>query len=391
MRIIALYLPQFHNIPENDKWWGKGFTEWTNVKRAIPLFKGHEQPRIPLDGNYYNLLDDDVKIWQANIAKKYGIYGFCYYHYWFNGKKLLEKPMEQMIVNKKVDMPFCICWANEAWTKRWIGDGNTTLISQTNGGPKDWELHFNYLIKFFKDDRYIFIDNKPIIFIYRPELIDDIEEMLANWEYLAKKNGLEGICPVAPIKKINEHSYNTKLFKYLIEYQPSIALNKTISNHDEFNHNMIYSIKSIREKINRFIEKKFGRNFNEYDPIYLIKKLFGIHRKLPTIYNYEKIWKNVENKPMFYNSIPMSFVGWDNTPRFGNNGSLYFGQSIDTFKKYFDIQIKNIKNNYNTDYLFFFAWNEWAEGSYLEPDEKNEYGYLEAIRDVLVTNNEFPF
>ena len=153
MKIIAFYLPQFHNIPENDEWWGDGFTEWVNVKAAKPLFEGHQQPKVPLNDNYYNLLDDNVKIWQAKIAKEHGVYGFCYYHYWFSGKMLLEKPMEQMLKNKAVDIPFCISWANETWTKAWVNDEKKVLILQKYGEKDEWKQHFDYLLPFFKDDR----------------------------------------------------------------------------------------------------------------------------------------------------------------------------------------------------------------------------------------------
>lgn len=149
MKVIAFYLPQFHNIPENNEWWGDGFTEWVNVMKAKPLFEGHVQPKVPLNNNYYDLLDDGVKIWQAETAKKYGIYGFCYYHYWFNGKLLLEKPMEQMLKNHKIDIPFCICWANEAWTKAWV-NSTQTLIPQKYGNKDDWKKHFEYLLPFSK-------------------------------------------------------------------------------------------------------------------------------------------------------------------------------------------------------------------------------------------------
>ena len=170
MKIIPFYLPQFHNIPENDEWWGNGFTEWTNIKSAKPLFEGHKQPKVPINGNYYDLLNDDVKIWQAELAKKYGIYGFCYYHYWFNGKMLLEKPMEQMLTNHNIDIPFCICWANAAWTKAWVGEEKKVLIPQTYGGRNEWEEHFFYFLPFFKDRRYIRENNKPVIIIYRPQI-----------------------------------------------------------------------------------------------------------------------------------------------------------------------------------------------------------------------------
>ena len=189
MRIIAFYLPQFHNIPENDEWWGDGFTEWVNVKKAEPIYEGHEQPRVPLDGNYYNLLDDDVKIWQAELAKKYGIYGFCYYHYWFNGKLLLEKPMEQMLENKKVDLPFCVCWANEPWTRAWVGE-KKVLIGQEYGTEKEWKEHFDYMLPFFRDDRYIKEDNRPLYVIYRPEIIPCLQEKKALEEQIAKDDQL---------------------------------------------------------------------------------------------------------------------------------------------------------------------------------------------------------
>lgn len=192
MKIIAFYLPQFHNIPENDEWWGDGFTEWVNVKKAKPLYEGHVQPKEPLDDNYYNLTDDDVKVWQSKLAKKYGVYGFCYYHYWFNGKLLLEKPMEQMLANPEIDTPFCICWANEAWTKAWV-NSTKMLIPQKYGEKKEWKEHFDYMLKFFKDDRYIKCDGKPLLVIYKPELIECGNEMIDYFQELAKEAGFPGL------------------------------------------------------------------------------------------------------------------------------------------------------------------------------------------------------
>ena len=175
VKIIPFYLPQFHEIPENNKWWGEGFTEWTNVRKAKPLFEGHRQPKIPLDNNYYNLMDDNVKIWQAKIAKEHGIFGFCYYHYWFkNGRKLLEKPAEQMLQNQEIDIPFCFCWANENWSKNWDGGNREVIMEQHYGGKQDWEMHFQYLLPFFRDKRYITVHGKPIFVIYKPEQIIDL-------------------------------------------------------------------------------------------------------------------------------------------------------------------------------------------------------------------------
>ena len=155
MKIIAVYLPQFHEIPENNEWWGKGFTEWTTMKKAKPLYEGHYQPRIPLNENYYNLLDPQVMEWQCKIAKEHGIYGFCFYHYWFDGHLLLEKPVEKYLQDEKCDLPFCICWANEHWTKAWEGKHNQVLIPRRYGGEKEWKEHFEYLLPFLKDPRYI--------------------------------------------------------------------------------------------------------------------------------------------------------------------------------------------------------------------------------------------
>ena len=187
---IAFYLPQYHSIPENDLAWGKGFTEWTNVKKAKPLFPGHYQPRIPLDQNYYNLEDSTVMKQQSVIAKDHGIFGFCYYHYWFkNGKKLLEKPIENMLKDPDVDIPFCLCWANESWTKRWNGRDGEIIVEQDYGAIDDWKAHFNYLFEFISDSRYITLDGKPIIIIYKPDEIPCMNDMMECWQNLALENG----------------------------------------------------------------------------------------------------------------------------------------------------------------------------------------------------------
>ena len=181
-RVLAYYLPQFHPIPENDEWWGKGFTEWVNVKKAKPLFPGHQQPVVPLEDNYYNLLSPETIGWQIELAKKYGIYGFCFYHYWFDGHMLLEKPMEIMRNDSSLNIPYCICWANENWTNAWNAEGDVkTLIQQTYGNRDEWERHFNYLLQFFQDPNYMLEDNKPFFIIYRPEIIPKLRQMLVYW------------------------------------------------------------------------------------------------------------------------------------------------------------------------------------------------------------------
>ena len=383
MKIVALYLPQFHNIPENDEWWGDGFTEWVNVKKAKPIFEGHHQPKVPLNNNYYDLLNDDVKIWQAQIAKEHGIYGFCYYHYWFNGKLLLERPMEQMLKNKAIDMPFCISWANEPWTKAWVNEERKVLIPQSYGGPEEWKEHFNYLLPFFKDDRYITVNGKPLFVIYRPNVISCMKDMIDEWNKLAISEGLPGICFAY---QQGECDWNNdplaEKFDYDIEFQPMYARHDMLSSKK----GLLSNIKAARRKIATFIEKRFG--------IDLLRIGAAKMRKITktNFLSYDDIWQTIlSSKPVRKNSIPGAFVRWDNTPRYGENAQIIRGETPEKIKKYMTAQIKKAKEDYSTDLMFIYAWNEWAEGGYLEPDEEYGNAYLEAIRNALKANDEFPW
>ena len=192
-KVLALHLPQYHRIPENDRWWGEGFTDWVNVRKAKPLFQGHEQPVVPLNNNYYDLSDTAAIRWQAQLAKQYGVYGFCYYHYWFSGRKLLEKPCELLLDHKDIDIKYCFCWANESWARTWDGKEHDVLMKQVYGGREDWTAHFDYLLPFFQDERYIRIDNKPVIFIYSCHRIADFDDVVAWWDELARENGFDGV------------------------------------------------------------------------------------------------------------------------------------------------------------------------------------------------------
>lgn len=385
MKIIAFYLPQFHDIPENDEWWGKGFTEWVNVKKAKPLYHGHEQPRIPLNENYYNLLDDDVKVWQARIAKEHGIYGFCYYHYWFGGKKLLEKPMEQMLENPAIDIPFCISWANEPWTKAWVNESKV-LIPQFYGKKNEWKEHFDYLLPFFKDDRYIKMDGKPFFVIYRAEVIDCLNEMLDYWNELAIENGFPGISfayqnltfDLVPNKDDSRFEYN-------IEFQPSYAWND-LNNQTKLQTSMTWNLmRDVRRWSYIQIEKIFGFDI----PRYLAGKKKQ-NEVLKT--DYDQVWQMIlARKCPESKNIPGAFVGWDNTPRKETRGQVYTGDTPEKFKKYLSEQIRHARDDYQKDMIFMYAWNEWAEGGYLEPDVRTGYKNLEAIREALIENQEFPW
>lgn len=371
MKIIAWYLPQFHSIPENDKWWGKGFTEWVNVKKAVPLCEGHNQPRIPLNDNYYNLLDDKVKMWQINLAKQYGIFGFCMHHYWFDGKLLLEKPLEQYLANKDLNLPFCICWANEHWTNQWASSSEKILIEQRYGGRKEWKQHFDYLLPFFNDTRYIKENGKPLFVIYRPELIECINDMLDYWQELAKESGLPGITfAYQGFKWDYVKDKDDSRFTYNIEYQPTLCWNEARQ-------------KTLAVKIQDSLPAWFMKLFVK--PLNYIKGIIASHETVnERVQDYDELWEKVLlHQPVSDKCIPGVFVDWDNTPRKGERGIYLKGATPVKFQKYFERMLEKAKHVYKKDYLFVFSWNEWAEGGYLEPDVKNGYGYLEAIKYAL--------
>jgi lipopolysaccharide biosynthesis protein len=346
MKIIAFYLPQYHQTPENDHWWGKGFTEWSNTRKARPLFTGHYQPREPYQEYYYDLTDPSARKWQTEIAKKHGIYGFCYYHYWFKGKQLLQRPFNEVLHTGQPDFPFCLSWANETWTRAWDGVGSV-LISQNYGNEKDWEEHFNYLLQAFLDKRYIRIQNKPIFLIYRPESIPCCEEMLNYWNKLANDVGLEGIYF---IKTLNGFWYKEqKGFNASVEFEP------------------MYTLRHDYPK---------NRTILDFRPAYV---------------DYDSVWNRITNRiPSNKDNkviIPGAFVDWDNTARRGRQSLVFTGVTPVKFGRYLNIQIQKAKKVYNSDFLFINAWNEWGEGTYLEPDKKHGFGYLEEVKKAIENNN----
>lgn len=380
MRVIALYLPQFHTIPENDEWWGKGFTEWVNVKKSKPLFNGHNQPRVPLNNNYYDLSNIDVMEWQADIAKKHGVYGFCFYHYWFGGKLLLEKPVENFL-NSNIDFHYCISWANEHWTNQWVSDNWDVLIEQRYGDCKEWEKHFKYLLPYFKDERYITNEGKPVFVIYKPELIHNRKEMLEYWNDLAIKEGLPGICFVFQRAEsiLGDKSTDMSMFDYCATYQPGLAVATINKSKEHFT-----TIRQLKRGFFRFFEDHF-----KFDSRSVVLTPQG---KGPKKYDYDEIWFHVLNdEDIFKNVIPCAFTDWDSTPRRGKRGFVMVNASPEKFREYFRKMIIISRKKYSTDMVFIFAWNEWAEGGYLEPDTLNEYGYLNAIKEVLDETNENPY
>ncbi len=355
--VIAIYLPQFHRIPENDEWWGEGFTEWTNVRKATPIFEGHVQPRIPLDRRFYDLSDPTELIRQMNIAKEYGIDGFCFYHYWFKGRKLLQAPVEELLNSEKIPLPFMLSWANEPWTRTWDGSkgAQTILMNQDYGSREDWIDHYRYLSQYFKRKEYIKVNNRPVMVIYNPSDITCRKEMFAVWNGCARRDGFEdGLFIINTHRMAIDREwpiYGDAVF----DFEPMATY------FDRFNH-------SIRMKaITKHRGNREDNKRNSYDVI--------DYSKFGELMVQKEVFKNVKHYLGF-------FTGWDNTPRRGIETRLIFdGNTPDAVRECFDLQYKRSIEACN-EFLFINAWNEWGEGAILEPDEINGYGYLEAIRRV---------
>lgn len=363
MKVIAFHLPQFHVIKENDEWWGQGFTEWNNVRKAKPLFLGHYQPRVPLNNNYYNLLDRGVRHWQGELAKKYGIYGFCFYHYWFNGKLLLERPLELMLKDGEPNLPFCLSWANEPWTRTWDGKEHEILMPQSYGDEKDWKIHFDYLLRFFEDGRYIKINDMPLFLIYRLDQVKNYESMIAFWRKLAKEQDFKDLYIAQIMNSFFDEDLASVDSRVLLEPM------NTINFHVPF-HSLNSFIRKGKVLANKTVFKN-SDNLPEF--------LLGTSK-------YDYIWKYILSRKAVGNTVPIfpgAFVDWDNSPRRGTSGFIITGAHPTKFKSYFGKLVEKTKNQYKTDYIFINAWNEWAEGAYLEPDNENRYGYLESIKNVL--------
>lgn len=363
-RLIAFYLPQYHPIPENDRWWGKGFTEWTNVRKAQPLFAGHNQPRIPGTLGYYDLRDPAIRSAQAELAQSFGIEGFCYWHYWFAGKRLLERPFKEVLESGEPAFPFCLGWANDSWTGIWHGAPGRILIRQTYPGEHDEKRHFYELLDAFRDPRYMRIDGKPIFLIYRPVDIPHQKAFIQHWNELARKGGMEGIYFLASVKNLNEIPHCDHGFSGIVTNEPSF----TLSRHFNF-------FKSRPYLLNRFILELTGLS---------LKKIFKKYSK-PYSYAYSE-FSNAVNLPITtrLDSYPCIVPNWDNTSRCGIDGIVLKNSSPALFQLCLRNAINRVKKNTPERRIVFIkSWNEWAEGNYLEPDQRYGYDYLQACREEV--------
>ncbi len=350
MKLLAIHLPAFHRIPENDMWWGEGFTEWDNVKSGKPLYKGHWQPIVPINGYYYDLSKDEDIERQFALAKEYSVYGFIFYHYWFHENRLLfEQPIAKIINNNKIEGHFCLCWANGTWITTWHGKDPNTLIKQEYGDETEWEQHLQYFLPIFKDNRYIKKENKPMLYIYNASEIPNYDQMISYWDNRLKEEGFDGIYIVEYISSKNRKLCSQKS-NAVVEFEPLYTTFFDISKAN---------------LAKRFLCKKFKRV--DYQ-------------------NYDKLWKYIIKRKRVYKDKPIQrgcFVGWDNSARKGKNSMIVKGATPEKFGKYLQLLMDNGRKYADDEFIVVNAWNEWSEGAYLEPDDKNGYAYLEQIKNII--------
>ena len=377
-RMIAFYLPQFHPIPENDEWWGKGFTEWTNVGKAKPLFRGHYQPRIPADLGYYDLRLPEVREAQAEMARYAGIEGFCYWHYWFgNGKRLLERPFNEVLESGKPDFPFCLGWANHSWTSKTWEKGTSrvrdAMLMEQVYSEEDYIIHFQEVLKAFKDPRYITVDGKPLFLIYDPLGIPDAASFIKIWRDLASDNGLAGIHFVGTAYSARLRNSKTGKLKF-----------KQTSEEGKNNYNEILNMGFDAVNSRGYVRASMMAHgvIKRYIAIAVKKMLKG--QKL-TRYEYEKIIKFMFiPEDNWGNVYPTLLSNFDRTARAGKKADVYHNSTPELFAKHLADGLEKLKQkNDQHRILFLQSWNEWAEGNYVEPDLKFGRKYLEVLRNYL--------
>lgn len=353
IRPIAFYLPQFHRIPENDEWWGEGFTEWTYVRAAEPLFEGHFQPHVPGQLGYYDLRNPHVREAQAAMAAAYGMEAFCYYHYWFAGRRLLGRPFDDVLASGRPDFPFCLCWANEPWTRTWDGGTDKVLIDQRYSEDDD-RRHADWLIEAFRDDRYVRVEGKPLFLVYRAGVMPDPLRTTRLWRERAARAGLNGLF-LCRVESHRERSDPTALgFDASVEFQPAVA-----------------DLKLLRER-------------------FALRRLMARLKAMPPTSSYlavdyaQLVRQMLDRQQPDFLRFPCVTPQWDNTPRRPYSAFALTGSTPDRFGEWVSEVARRLQSAPSTRRLLFVnAWNEWGEGCHLEPCERWGLGYLEAFARAI--------
>ena len=355
-RVIAFYLPQYHPIPENDRWWGKGFTEWTNVAKAKPLFRGHEQPVLPGELGFYDLRVPETREAQASLAAEYGIEAFCYYHYWFgDGRRLLERPFDEVLASGKPDFPFCLCWANQTWSGIWHGEPKRTLIEQTYPGLADHDAHFALLLRAFRDPRYLRVDGKPLFMIYEPYGIPDLAALLERWQRAALASGLPGLHVV-----LHQHDYAPS------QHDPALFAGYLMPRIRSTDHPVHW--RSLKNRLERQFHQRLGH---------------------PTVLDYAEVMNYMITEPRPNERLlhyPCVLPNWDNTPRSSSRGLVLRDSDPEKFRMPMRAAIAEVRSRPEQERIVFLkSWNEWAEGNFVEPDAKFGRRWLEVVDEETST------
>ena len=355
--VISVVLPQFHPIPENDKWWGKGFTEWTNVAKAKPLFKEHYQPHLPGELGFYDLRLPETRQQQADLAGEFGINGFCYYHYWFNGHRLLNRPLDDILNSGQPDFPFCMCWANENWTRAWDGRDREVLMEQ-NYTPEDDEAHINALIPYLKDSRYIRVGGKPLFIVYKADQLPDPKRTFSTWRRIAAERGVGELC----LAQFEAGGVGTAVDPRMLGLDLSIEFTPDWRNLG----GVLYATKKARFAM----------------ALGLISKAYKQHKFCD--YQLMSTAAMKKGKPK-YPFIRCVSPGFDSTPRRPKNATVLLNSSPALYEEWLKNAIKwtRKENSEENQLVFINAWNEWAEGNHLEPDALNGRAYLEATKRAI--------
>ena len=349
-RAIALYLPQFHPIPENDSWWGKGFTEWTNTAKAKPLFKGHYQPHIPADLGFCDLRVPEVRTEQASLARSFGIEAFCYYHYWFAGRRLLHRPFDEVLSSGVPDFPFCVCWANETWSGIWHGAPKRVLVEQTYPGEEDHRNHFNTLLPAFRDPRYLRVDGRPLFWLYKATTMPNVEQFLDLWRTMARESGLGDLYIITTTRATEPDV--TKLGFDGFANMPKLSQRPWISKRQ---------------------------------PIDWLRNQVRIRRGVPNTVPFKKFaQENMAIKTDTHEEYPIVIHSFDNTPRSGVNGVVYTNPSPVIYGELLKAAVQSLAHKpIDRRIVFLKSWNEWAEGNHLEPDLRTGSSYLEVVSQAF--------
>lgn len=361
-------------IPENEAWWGESFTDWVNVRRARPLFAGHNQPRVPLHENYYDLERVEAIRWQIDLAQRFGVAAFCHYHYWFEGRQLLERPTNLMLAHSELDFPFCLAWVNASWSRRWKGDrpSNPVLVRQTySPGRAGWLEHFDYLCRAWTDPRHLLVDGKPVFLIYSPHAIPRVGQMMDLWREEAARRGLAGIHVVAmQLFKFLSRSF-LQHFDAVLSYQPASAMfipaaGDSLTSKISMERHLRGLPSGIAEVLASFRHRRISRL---------------------RFHNYEHLWARIiqAQQSSSPRSYPGAFVDWDNTARYAEGARIVTGSTPERFGYWMGRLISSMCERPQEQRLIFLnAWNEWAEGAYMEPDQRFGHAYLEALRGAAI-------